>query len=187
MDADFSVEMGVDDPVLEVPWAAPDGSLRYFNLREQPTLLGEVEEARRFPELAEFLRRVNAPQGLFETLKCDAWAGTEIEPAEEVLHASHKHGSYCDIVFRDPTARRSFGEHERLVRRLVELLEKAPEIRAAAEFVVRRCLFHDGNAEGGAITCFVTGYGNDESQARRQWGIGLKLVENALGQASSTS
>ena len=80
MEADFSVEMGPVDPVLEVPWAAPDGSLRYFNLREHPALIGEVEEVRRFPALAEFLRHVNSTGGTFETVKCDAWASTEIEP-----------------------------------------------------------------------------------------------------------
>jgi len=184
LEADFSVEMGPGDAVLEVPWAAPDGSLHYYNLREHPELIEEVEEAERFPELAEFLRHVNARGGAFETVKCDAWGSTEIHPAEEVLGASHKCGSYCDIISRDPVVRLSFPEHEKLARRLVGLLRKAPDIPAVVEFVVRRCVFTEEASEGCAVTCFVTGYGNDAAQARRQWGIALQLVMNALGQPS---
>ena len=69
MDADFSVEMGPDDPVLEMPWASADGSLGYYNLREQPELLEQLEEARRSPELAQFLRHLNGAGGAFETVK----------------------------------------------------------------------------------------------------------------------
>jgi hypothetical protein len=184
LEADFSVEMGPGDAMLEVPWAAPDSSLRYYDLRAHPGLIQEVEEARRFPELAEFLRRVNADGSAFETVKCDAWASTEIEPAEEIFGASHKHGSYCDVILRDPAARLSFPYHENLVRRLVALLRKAPELPAAVELVVRNCVFTEQDGKGCAITCFVAGYGEDEAQARGQWGIVLKLVENGLGQVA---
>ncbi len=186
MEADFSIEMGSGDVALEVPWAAPDGSLRYYDLRGQPELIEQLEEARQFPELAEFLRHLNAAGGAFETVKCDAWVSTEIEPPEEIFGASHKHGSYCDVIFREPAQRPSFASHEALARRLVELLKKAPEIPAAVELVVRRCVFHEDDSEGCAITCFVAGYGHDETQARRQWGIALRLVENALGQAGKS-
>ena len=184
MEADFSVEMGPGDPILEVPWAAPDGGLRYYDLRAYPELIEKVEEARRFPELAEFLRRVNALGGAFESLKCDEWASTEIESAEEIFRASYKHGSYCDVVLRDPVARLSFPYHENLVRRLIALLRKAPEIPAAVELVVRRCVFTEEGSEGCAITCFVTGYGDDSAQARCQCGIALKLLENVLRQVA---
>jgi hypothetical protein len=178
--------MGADDPVLEVPWTAPDGSLRYYNLRSHPELIEQIEEARRFPELAEFLRSMNAGGGAFETVKCDVGASTEIEAAEEIFGASHKIESYCDVILRDQEDRRSFTQHERVVQRLVTLLKKAPEIPAAVEFVVRRSLLHldGGDYDGCAITCFVFGYGNDEAQARLQWTIALKLVENALRQAA---
>lgn len=183
MQADFSVEMGVGDPVLEVPWASQDGSLRYINLRQQPERLNEIVEARHCPDLAAFLCRLNAADGAFETVKCDAWAGTDIELAEQIFGGSHKYGSYCDLVLRDPVARQSFPQNEALVRGLAELLSKAPELPAAVEFVVRRCIFHDDCSEGYAVTCFVAGYGTDEVQARRQWAIALRLVESALGQA----
>ena len=36
MQADFAVELGRDDETLEVPWAAPDGRLRYHDLKRDP-------------------------------------------------------------------------------------------------------------------------------------------------------
>jgi hypothetical protein len=189
LDADYSVEMGAEDAVLEVPWAAPDACLRYYNLREHPEMLEQIEEARRFPELAEFLKDINGPGSAFESVKCDVWASTEMEEAEEIYGASLKCGSYCDVVFRDENKRVSFAAHEALIRRLVELLKKAPEIPATVEFVVRRCVFRgDGAAcDGCAISCFIFGYGKDEEQARRQWGIALRLVKNALRQATPSA
>ena len=86
MEADFSVEMGLDDSVLEVPWSAPGGSLRYYNLLDQPELIEEVTEARRFSELAEFLRHLNAAGGAFAT----AWANDHAPWLADLLHAQRQ-------------------------------------------------------------------------------------------------
>jgi len=74
MDADFSIELRREDPVLDFPWTDPDGRLVYFDLKRQPELLAQVEEAKQFPELAEFLRAVNSAMSMVESAKCDAWA-----------------------------------------------------------------------------------------------------------------
>ncbi len=60
MQADFAVELGRDDETLEVPWAAPDGSLRYHDLKRDPDALAHIEEATLWSELREFLIAVNA-------------------------------------------------------------------------------------------------------------------------------
>src|SRR5260370_19887885 len=36
VEADFAVELGADDETLELPWAAADGGLRYYDLKRQP-------------------------------------------------------------------------------------------------------------------------------------------------------
>jgi hypothetical protein len=65
-------------------------------------------------------------------------------------------------------------------------LRRAPDIPSAAEACVRRCYFGDGGVgEGFYCTLYVSGYGNDEVSARRNWGVGLKLVGNAIVQLSS--
>ena len=184
MEADFAVELGADDETLELPWAADDGGPRYYDLKRQPELLLELEEARRAPELAEFLAAMNSPAGILETAKCDTWSSTEINPEEEIFGAAYKFGSYVDMLFSQETSRCSFAEHEQFAKRITQLLKRVPEIPAAAELLIRRCFYHVGGEtrEGFYITFYLFGYGDDEAQARQRWAIALKLVENAIRQ-----
>jgi hypothetical protein len=189
MQADWGVELGADDPVLEMPWAVSNGGPGYYDLKRHPDRLSQVAEARRFPELAEFLAAVNSPGSILQSAKCDAWSSTEMDPDEEILGASHKFGSYVDLLFADDATCFSFTAHEKFVKRIAELLRRVPEIPAAAEFLVRRCYFHVPELkqprEGFYITHYLLGYGADEQQARQQWAIGIKLVENAIRQISA--
>lgn len=185
MQADFAVELGADDETLELPWVAPDGGPRYYNLKRQPDLLLYVEEAQRNPELAEFLAAVNSAASILETAKCDAWSTTEMNPEDDIFQATHKFGSYVDLLFCDDR-RFSFRDHEQLAARLTQLLKRVPEIPAAAEFRIRRCYDHESDAtrDGFYMTFYLFGYGDEEPQARKQWAIALKLVENAIRQLS---
>jgi hypothetical protein len=186
--ADFEVELGSGDETLELPWTAPEGGPRYYDLKRQPELLLQVEESQRVRELAEFLVAANLPDGLFETAKCDAWFTEEMNADDEIFGATGKFGSYIDLLFSDASARFSFAEHEDLVRRLVALLKRVPEIPAAAEFLIRRCYYHEESRirDGFYITFYLFGYGDDELQARQRWAIALKLTENAVRQLSAT-
>jgi hypothetical protein len=190
MDADFSIELGREDPVLDFPWTDPAGKLSYVNVKRHPEWLSQIEEAENFPELKEFLRTLNSTRSTVETAKCDAWETTELNAEEEIYDASHKFVSYVDKVFSDTNidARLSFSQHEQFASRLVELLRRAPEMSAAAEVNVRRCYYaeHDGVREGFYFTLYVSGYGNDGAEARRNWGVGLKLVGNAILQLSAS-
>jgi hypothetical protein len=190
--ADFAVELGADDETLELPWAAEGGCPRYYDLKHHPELLSHLEEAAALPELGEFLSKVNAPHSPLESAKCDTWPSTDINPEEEIFEAAHKFGSYVDLLFSDEAKRFSFPEHEYLAKRLTSLLQRAPEIAAAAEFLIRRCYYHKqeeipGQEEirdGFYITFYLFGYGDDEIQSRQRWVIGLKLVQNAIRQLS---
>jgi hypothetical protein len=187
VEADFAVELGAQDETLDFPWAAADGGLRYYDLKRQPELLLEIEEARRVQELGEFLAAINSPSGFLETAKCDVWASTEINPDEEIFGAAWKFGSYVDLLFSNETPRFSFEEHEQLVRRITELLKRVPEIPAAVELIIRRCFYQTASEmrDGFYITFYLLGYGDDEAQAQQQWAIALKLVENAVRQISA--
>ena len=187
METDFAVELGAQDETLDFPWAAADGGLHYYDLKRQPELLLEIEEARRVQELGEFLAAVNSSSGILETAKCDVWTSTEINPEEEIFGATWKFGSYVDLLFSNETPRFSFEEHAQLVRRITELLKRAPQIPAAAELIIRRCFYQTvpGLRDGFYITFYLFGYGDEEAQARQQWAIALKLVENAIRQISA--
>ncbi len=188
MDADFSVELGADDPVLDFPWEAAGTPLRYYDLKRQPELLPFVDEAQQFHELHAFLASANSQASMMETAKCDTWWERELNEAEAIYDAELKFVSYIDLVMSDETSTRTnFEFHEKLARRLVELLGRAPQIKSAAEFVIRRCYFRgSGEPESGYyITFYLSGYGVDESEARRRWGIGLNVVQNAILQMSA--
>ncbi|MFZ3263349.1 MAG: hypothetical protein WA172_05075 [Terriglobales bacterium] len=185
MDADFTVELGRDDPALDFPWTDPAGRLAYFDLKRQPELIAQIEEASTFPELGEFLRTVNSARSSLESAKCDAWMTTELSAEEDIYGASHKFASYVDLVFSDVDRRRSFPLHENFARRLAELLRRAPDILSSVEVCVRRCFFGDAG-EGFYFTVYTSGYGNDEAGARRNWGVALKLAGSVMGQWSSS-
>jgi hypothetical protein len=187
MDADFSIELGREDPVLDFPWKDPAGEFAYRDLKRHPELLSEIGEAKKFPELGEFLRLLNSPNSSVETAKCDARETTDLNLEEEIYDASHKFASYVDVVFSDNEFRLSFPAHERFARKLVDLLRQAPEIRSGAEICIRRCYFADGDGvrEGFYCTLYMSGYGNDSASARRNWSQGLELMGNAVVQMST--
>ena len=186
MEADFAVELGADDEVLDLPWASADSAVRYYDLKRNPDLLLYVEEAQRVPALGEFLAGINSSASIFETAKCDIWQTTEMKPEEEIFGGDCKFGSYVDLLFSDQLKRFSFFEHEQISIRVTQLLRRVPEIPAAAEFVVRRCHYHhkDRTRDGFYITFYLFGYGDDELQAQQRWAIALKLVETAIRQIS---
>lgn len=195
MDATVSVELGAEDARLEIPWQS--GDLRYCDLKRYPELLLELPESQN-REMAEFLSAMNSELSMLETAKCDTWLSDRMEEQEALYAASWKFGSYVDLVFADPKARSGFAGHENFARRSAALLRRVPDIPAAAEFIVRRCRYASGAAgaearpdgdaaaaEGFYLTFYLFGYGDDEDEARRRWGIALKVVENALLQLSA--
>jgi hypothetical protein len=193
MDAELTVELGAGDPTLAIPWSSGDGRLRYYDLKQQPDLLLYVEESTRFPELAEFLEQINSPGSLLQSAKCDAWYSTELSEPEAIYGAAGKFVSYVDTFFDAEEPRYSFEQHQEFARRLIKLLGRAPQISAAAEFIVRRCYYgSDGDApdsarpsEGFYFTFYLSGYGDDEADARKRWGIAMKLLGNAILQLSA--
>ena len=191
MDATVSVALGAEDDRLEVPWQA--GDLRYYDLKRHPELPLELPESHN-REMAEFLTAMNSALSMLETVKCDAWLSDQMEEQEAVYAATWKFGSYVDLIFTDARARAGFAAHENFAKRIAGLLRRAPDIPSAAEFIVRRCYYASGAetrpgdaeaAEGFYITFYLFGYGDDEDEARRRWGIALKVVENALLQLSA--
>ncbi|MGA2001939.1 MAG: hypothetical protein ABSG70_01075 [Terriglobales bacterium] len=188
MDADFSIELGREDPVLDFPWKDPEGKLAYFDLKRHPELIAQIEEAEKFPELGGFLRAVNSARSVVESAKCDAWTTTELSAEEEIFDASHKFASYVDLIFSNIDDRWSFSRHELFVKRLVELLRRAPDMPASVEACVRRCFFGDTEdpREGFYFSVYVNGYGNDDGAVRKMWMIAVKLVETAILQMSAS-
>jgi hypothetical protein len=141
MQVDTSVALGRDDPALEFPWTSDDRAIRYCDLRSNPALMDQIPEAH-YPELREFLLRVNARDFFLQTAKSDIWITGELSPDEEIFAADRKLVSYVDLIFSSVESRYSFEAHELLASQLCKLLQKAPEMPAAVEFVIRHCHYH---------------------------------------------
>lgn len=183
MDADWSVELSAEDPTLAVPWEAEDASLRYYDLRARPELLLYIDEAAQHPELGEFLSAVNSASSRLQSAKCDVWTSRELNEAEAIYGASCKFCSYVDMFFFDPAFRADFSQHEEFAQKLAGLLKRAPQISAAAEFIVRRA--HYDGKPGFYFTFELSGYGDDAEDAKKRWMIALNLIANAILQLSA--
>jgi len=215
MQADYSVELGKDDPALEVPWSAdlpissgnvavgiqselePDlvtnstSPVGYYDLKSDPSRVASIPEAAGCSELASFLTRINAAGFPLQTAKCDLWTTTELSPEEEIFGAHTKFASYVDLIFADDAPRLSLDRHESFAKALCQLLQRAPEMPASAEFVVRRCYFHTADVSGDSvdgfcITAYISGYADDQPVARQRWAIAIRLVQHALVQCAGS-
>jgi len=187
MQADYSVELGREDPALELPWQSEDGGSRYYDLKRHPDLVLQIAEAAQSPELSAFLSRINAAEFPLQSAKCDAWYTQEISAEEEIFGEGGKFVSYVDLLFAGETPRLSLEHHEMLAKSLCALLKRAPEMASAVELVIRRCYYHPEDhptesTQGFCITAYVSGFGDEEAEARRRWSIALTLLQHALVQ-----
>src|SRR5580704_6933482 len=79
MEADWSVALAADDPVIAVPWASSAGDTRkchFVDLRLGEHLIDEIEEARSRPALRSALLLLNSGESQLWTAKCDAWSSS---------------------------------------------------------------------------------------------------------------
>jgi hypothetical protein len=184
MDAEWSAECGVDDPVLVVPWASEEADevqLHFVDLRENPYDLDQIEEAERHPPLLQALRALNAGRSPVFTAKCDAWTMS----AEELEHLSLSLGidaaeahegfvSYIDLIWRERSFFVSRHRHEQLLDGLVRGAEPLDLTHAAIECVVRPALVDlAGPQEGFAVTLYVKALGMDVATAYANWSEAL--------------
>ena len=89
-----------------------------------------------------------------------------MDAEDEVFSAAVKYESYIDLAPVAEGPRYSFDEIEDWGRKIARLLQRAPEIPAAAEFVVRRCYYRDRTEpapghEGFYLTFYLSGYGDN--------------------------
>lgn len=189
MESDWSVELGADDPVLEMTWSSPDGVLSWRDLRRHPELIAQLTECEAHAELIEPLRKLNSLHGHFLTAKCDAFDAEPTEPAEE-LFGSWRVVSYIDLLFADDVSPASgdelapipanfdFALHEQFARDLHVRLNEFAEgevINASVEIVVRRCIYN-GSRDGFYFSVYVIGYGETADESRRHWAQALNAV-----------
>lgn len=179
MEADWSVALGADDPVITVPWSAPGDDAckcRFIDLRLGGQLIEEVVEARSAPALRYALLELNSATSPFWTVKCDAWNNHEpldaYEMDAEPEDAAFGAGSYVDLLGRDSAP--GFDRLERWVRVVAETLRNVPARAARVELILRRAQVNDEPAYG--VTWFVEGCGATADRAGQAWSKALHLA-----------
>jgi hypothetical protein len=192
MEADWSVELAADDPVIMVPWAASGVSkCRFVDLRLGSHLVDQIEEARTRPALRSALLLLNNVSSPLWTAKCDAWTCSadqgdepfdpyemDAEPGETAFGS----GSYIDLLPRDARACFDAREQwERWIRAVTERLRGTPARAARVELVLRHAEVE--GVQGFGVTWFVEGCGPTAPGAGQRWGEALDLALAVVMQA----
>lgn len=181
---EWSAECAADDPLIEVPWAALDGDLRWVDLRNDPNALDEISEADEHPALLAALRALNAARSPVYTSKCDVWQMDEEELGhlrDELLLEEDVGAagitSYIDLVFVDRTTFASRHQSEQMMHRIDRLARELPHSLAKLELVLRPAVVDLAMVhEGYAITLYIKGCGVDEFEANERWSAALRDV-----------
>jgi hypothetical protein len=182
MEADWSVALGADDPWITVPWSAEEG-LRFLDLRRDPQLVNEIQEARASKGLASALLSLNGDASPFSTAKCGLWttSAEQGEPPADPYELDAEPGatdftcgSYIDLVAPDTELLWSFDGLERWMRTITERLRVMPSKASRMDLVLRRAEVH--GVEGFAVSWFVVGCGATAAEAVRSWEAALQVA-----------
>jgi hypothetical protein len=174
-------ELDAGDDTLEVPWASPGHpEPRYLDLKAHPEEIERLEECRKYPALADFLRRINSVTSPFRSAKCDVWTTTDLAEDERVdFKLPVKVGSYVDLLFDRPDLNSRREPHLQLGAKLRETLGPL-RVQAQMEICVRRCLFHPEERWGYYVTLFTHAYGVTRCEAEEEWNRAMDALGNAL-------
>jgi hypothetical protein len=168
--------LSVAAAAVEFSWHKADGEV-YLDLRENPSLIGQIEAANEHAPLAGFLAIVNGEGSLFITIRSKVWAEALVrEEGESAFHSS------VDMIFSREEFNFMAERYEDAVRRLVELWMK--DFASADTLAVRLemipCRYGASDRMGIALRVVLTAQGATPEQARIRWGLGLARVQQAL-------
>src|ERR1700761_3232670 len=164
MEADWSIALAADDPVVTVPWAG--GGREFVDLRQSPQQIDQIEEARKSGPLHLVLLLLNGSGSAFWTAKCDVWTRSAeqgddpLDPYEmnaKTGETGFGAGSYIDLLPRHAERLSTFDQNEKWLRAVTEKLRATPADCARTDLVLRPADVH--GVSGFALTWFVEGCG----------------------------
>jgi hypothetical protein len=184
MEADWEVEIGPGAPIIEAFWPA------FVDLRTAPERIREIEEASKFPALADALMRLNkadtykpdsAPDSPVWTAKCDLWTLQQCDPDE--MHAVSEEcatglACYIDLMPREGLVFSGLPETESWARALVIRLRRSSCRCSRTDLVIRRA--YAGNVEGLGVTVYIAACGTDSVAAANTLVTALAVFVDAL-------
>ncbi len=163
MEADWSVEIGPDLPMIVVPWEG------FVDLRHDPSLASGFSETVNLPVLAQSLIRLNQENSQVLTSKCDLWllSADEIDPLEfdaKKEDACQGVACYIDIIACLASLFASFSAHETWVRSATDKMRGIQMPQARIDLVIRPSIVDE--RDGYALTLYVASCGATGDAAR---------------------
>lgn len=201
MEADWSVEIGDETPVMDASWSG------LVNLISEPHRIREVEEAVRFAPLGRALLHINQEskcvQGselpetssLFWTSKCDlwelrkgldAWDPDEMEATAQDSEAAA--ACYIDLFPRSvsPVSRSLYDtwqDAEHSAKSLALAMRGKKLSCSRTDFTVRSAATTD--RQGFGITVYLAACGPDRAASFRTLAAALQVLNETLDEFSS--
>lgn len=202
MQTEWTVECGVDDPVLVIPWTDASGEVGFVDLSADPLSVDSICEAEAHPPLLQALRALNAARSPVFTAKCDAWEMSQDEVAQLCLELGIGAGfddceeeacglamssetdapafgfaSYIDCICHDRAVFASFPRHEHLLRGIVRMAMWLDHPRTALECVLRPAFVHlEAPRQGYAVSVYVKALDHSPQRAWKRWAAVLADV-----------
>lgn len=179
MEADWEIEIAPEAPVIDASW---EGCI---DLKLAPERIDEIEEARRFPGLADILLRLNKNGSPVWTAKCDIWRADpksdlwdrdemEATPAELAAGVA----CYIDILPTDPQLFEELKAIEAWARATVSHMRQSASRCSRVDLVIRRA-FH-AEKPGFGVTAYALACGRDENASEKALTAALHALVAAI-------
>ena len=161
MEADWSVEIGGDAPVIDRDWPG------WVDLQGNPDAVESLPEVCAFPPLGQMLHAMLQRCTSLEPTKCDAWMEGPADPWEfdsEPENSVCVAACYLDLLPLHLARWNAFAEVEEWVRAMTHQLGSRVCRNARVELVVREASTLQDSGYGVAI--YLAGCGASELAAR---------------------
>jgi hypothetical protein len=168
-------------------WGAPipyprarrhDGAMNfgYRRLKNNLDAISDLPEVERWPELADFLRKVNSESSPVESVGCEMGFFENKKSAGPPLYI----GSYVELIFTEHALDEQPENFLNLVEFLANSMEGCESWWASLEFGIERMKFVNGTELPWGLCLKVQNAGRDESEARRFFEHSLKKLSEAI-------
>jgi hypothetical protein len=176
--------------IFKVPYGAsslansegsPDD--RFVDLKANPSWAGVIPPCLGWPETADLLRAVNAPDAPFMTLAADQGV-TAVEhdglkaalvSFVVVCYAEFERNQKCAL---SDVAASVKGRLQELLGSASDELQRPLDLSVVLE--LQPTIFHEHDVEGWSLSILMAAYGEDEGEARLTWRVGMMAVQHAL-------
>lgn len=177
MEADWSVEIGGEAPVIDIGWPG------WIDLSQDTAQVHSLDEAQAFPPLGQALRIILCDCKLFASTKCDFWMEDFADEAEasgpdafcsDAENCQRIAGCYIDLLPQQLADWSQLTTVERWVRAFTQTLRRADCPNARVEIVLRQAFFSATTGIG--LSLYAYGCGATDATARSALERALKIL-----------